>query len=130
VSELRVPAGAAQLGLNLLVKINSELPSKDGGCDQHIGELLTDIVWRTIAQASTHRSAQVLDTFARTFDETQSGIGEAILAIPLPQPIRERHDPWVRSDHRQIGVGVTTKNEKVVTDDLRPEPALSRSSLT
>ena len=116
-----MPAGAAQLGLNLLVKINSELPRKDRSCDQHIGELLTDIVRRTVAQASTHRSAQVLDTFAGTFDETPSGIGEAILAIPLPQPIRERHDPWVRGDHRQIGVGVTTQDEKVVTDDLRPE---------
>jgi hypothetical protein len=77
-----------------------------------------------------HRSPQALDTFAGTLDQTQSGIGEAILAVPLPQPICERHDPGVRGDHRQIGVGVTTQDEKAVTDDLCPEPALSGSPLT
>ena len=120
-----MPARAAQLGLNLLVKINSKLPSKDRGCDHHIGELLADIVRGAVAQALTHRAPQTLDTVAGTFDETQSGIRQRILAIALPEPIRERDDPWVRGNHRQIRIGVPTQNEKAVTDDLCPESALS-----
>src|SRR5687768_6145216 len=126
-SELGMPARAAELSLNLLVKIDSKLPSKDRGCDHHIGELLTDIVRGTVAQALTHRPPQTLDTVAGTFDQTQSGICQGVLAIPLSQPICERDDPWVRGNHRQIRIGVSTQNEKAVTDDLCPESALSAS---
>jgi hypothetical protein len=67
-SVLRVPARAAQLALDLLVKINSELPSEYRGCDHHIGELRADIFRGTEAEALTHRSSQTLDTLARTLD--------------------------------------------------------------
>ena len=110
VSELRVPAGAAELGLYLLVKINSELPSKDCGRDHTSASCSPTSSWRTVAQAFAHGSAQVLDTFAGTLDQTQCGIGQAILAVPLPQPICERHDPWIGRDHRQIGIRITTQD--------------------
>jgi hypothetical protein len=65
-SVLRVPARAAQLALELLVKINSELSRKDRGCDHYIRELLADIVRGTEAEALTHRSPQTFDALART----------------------------------------------------------------
>src|SRR3954451_19925770 len=124
-----MPAGTAEVCLDLLFKINSELPSENRGGDDDFGQLAADVVGRLETEPVTHRSAQTLHAFPGTLCQTQTSIGESILPIPLSQTIGERNDPRVGGDHRQVRVGIAAQNKKAISDDLRPEPALSGSPL-
>ena len=57
---LGVPTRAAQLRLDLLVKINTELPREDRSCDHDIGQLSAEIVVVREAQTLAHGSPQAL----------------------------------------------------------------------
>ena len=65
--ELGLPAWAAELRLDLLVKINSELPSENGGGNDNFGELVAYVVWRAETEALVNGSAQALQALAGTF---------------------------------------------------------------
>ena len=86
LSVLGLPTRAAQLRLDLLFKIDTELPREDRGCDHDIGQLGADIVVGAEGQALTHGSPQGPDALAGTLDQPQRAIGQAVLAIPLTQP--------------------------------------------
>ena len=124
-----MPVETAQLGLDLLVKINSELPGENGSCNHNFGKISANIVRSAVAQTFAHGSPQALDTFARAFRKAQRGIGKSILAVSFPKTIRKRDDPRIGRDQRKIGVWVATENEDAVSDDLCPESAFTVSSL-
>src|SRR5215213_8475186 len=85
--ELGLPAWAAELRLDLLVKINSKLPGENGGGNHDFGELVAYVVRSAETEALVHGPPQALQTFARAFCQTQSGIGQSVLAVTIPETI-------------------------------------------
>jgi hypothetical protein len=124
-----VPVETAQLRLDLLIKINSELPGENGSRNHDFGKISAKIIRSPVAQTFAHGSPQALDTFARAFRKAQRGIGKSILAVSFPKAVGKRDDPRIGRDQRQIGVWVATENEKAVSDDLCPESTFTGSSL-
>ena len=122
-----MPAETAEFRLDLLVKINSKLPSENGGRDDDFGELPAYVIWSAETQSLAHGSPQALQAFSRTLCQSQASIGECIVAVPLQETIGQPDNPRIRGDQRQIWIGVTAQDEEAVANDLRPEPALSRS---
>src|SRR5215217_8096146 len=103
--ELGLPGWAAELRLDLLVKINSKLSGENGGSDHDLGKLPTNVVGRAESQSFAHCSTQAFQAFTRTLCQTQSAVGQSIIPITLAQSIRKCDDPGIGSDQRQIGVG-------------------------
>ena len=128
-SELSVPVVTAELRLDLLVKINSELPGQNGSCNHDFGKISAKIIGSAVAQTFAHGSPQAFDTFAGAFRKAQCRISQSILAVPFPKAIGKRDDPRIGRDQGQIGIRITTKNQKVISDDLCPESTFARSSL-
>jgi hypothetical protein len=126
-SEFGLPAGAAEFRLDLLVKINSKLPSENGGRDDDFGKLPAYVIERAETQSLAHGSPQALQAFTGTLCQPQASIGECIIAVPLQQTIGQPDDPRIGGDQRQIWIWVTAQDEESVANDLGPEPALSRS---
>src|SRR5215204_508865 len=130
MSELGVPAWTAQLRLDLLFKINSELPGKDGGSDDDFRQVSANIVRSAETQTLAHGSAQALDALAGTLHQTQCRVGQRVFTVALPQTICQRHDPRIGGNQGQVGVRIAAQDEKVIADDLCPESTLSRPPLT
>ena len=55
-----MPVVTAELRLDLLVKINSELPGENGSCNHDFGKISAKIIGSAVAQTFAHGSPQAL----------------------------------------------------------------------